>query len=72
MGADLAIFVDYVVRAWIDGEKSADTGYPLIIVNHRVSEEPGIVKLAEHIDGAFPDIPVTHIPQTCTYRSITT
>jgi putative NIF3 family GTP cyclohydrolase 1 type 2 len=71
MGADLAISVDDVVRAWIDGEVSQDTGYPLIVVNHCVSEEPGIVKLAEYIDQAFPDLPVTHIPQTCTYASIT-
>lgn len=70
MGADLAISVDDVVRAWIDGEMSQDSGYPLIVVNHCVSEEPGIVKLAEYIYQTFPDIPVTHIPQTCTYRSI--
>lgn len=71
MGADLAISVDDVVRAWIDGEMSQDTGYPLIVVNHCVSEEPGIVKLADYVRRTFTDIPVTHIPQTCTYRSIT-
>ncbi len=36
--SELEISVDDVVRAWIDGEKSADSGYPLIIVNHCVSE----------------------------------
>lgn len=71
MGADLAISVDDVVRAWIDGEMSADSGYPLIVVNHCVSEEPGIVKLADYLARTFPDIPVTHLPQTCTYRPIT-
>ena len=70
MGADLAISVDDVVRAWIDGEKSADSGYPLVVVNHCVSEEPGIVTLANYIDATYPDIPVTHIPQTCTFKSI--
>ncbi len=60
MGADLTISVDDVVRAWIDGEKFAGSGYPLIVV-----------KRAEYIDNTFPDIPVTHFPQTCTYRSIT-
>lgn len=71
LGADLAISVDDVVRAWIDGEMSQDTGYPLIVVNHCVSEEPGIAKLAEYIDTTFPDIPVTHLPQQCTYTSVT-
>jgi putative NIF3 family GTP cyclohydrolase 1 type 2 len=71
MGADLAISVDDVVRAWIDGEKSADSGYPLIVVNHCVSEEPGIATLAAYIDQTFPEIPVTHLPQTCTFQSIT-
>ena len=70
MGADLAISVDDTVRAWIAGEWCHDTGKPLIVVNHNVAEEPGMVTLADHLRKAFPDIPVTHIPQGCSYQSI--
>jgi putative NIF3 family GTP cyclohydrolase 1 type 2 len=71
MGADLAISVDDVVRAWVAGEWCQDTGKPLLVVNHCVAEEPGMVTLAEHLRKTFPGLPVTHIPQQCTYRSIT-
>ena len=70
LGADLAISVDDVVRAWIAGEWCQDTGKPLLVVNHCVAEEPGMVTLADYLKQAFPDLPVTHIPQACTYQSI--
>lgn len=70
LGADLAISVDDVVRAWVAGEWCRDTGNPLIVVNHCVSEEPGMVTLAAHLAETFPEIEVTHIPQQCTFRSI--
>lgn len=56
--------------AWVAGEWCQDTGRPLIVVNHCVAEEPGMVTLAAHLREAFPDVPVTHIPQKCTYRHI--
>lgn len=71
LGADLAISVDDVVRAWVAGEWCRDNGNPLVVVNHCVTEEPGMVTLAEHLRKTFPDVEVTHLPQTCTYESIT-
>jgi putative NIF3 family GTP cyclohydrolase 1 type 2 len=71
MGADLAISVDDTVRAWVAGEWCQDEGNPLLVVNHCVSEELGIVTLANHIREVFSDVPVTHIPQQCTFQSIT-
>ena len=70
LGADLAISVDDVVRAWIAGEWCRDTGNPLVVVNHCVSEEPGMVTLATYLDKTFPDIDVTHIPQGCSYEPV--
>ena len=70
LGADLAISVDDVVRAWVAGEWCQDQGNPLIVVNHCVSEEPGMVTLANHLKEAFPDVPVNHLPQTCTFQSV--
>ena len=70
LGADLAISVDDVVRAWIAGEWCHDTGKPLVVVNHGVSEEPGMVSLARYLAQAFPQLPVTHLPQKCSFASV--
>ena len=67
--ADLAVSVDDTVRAWVAGEWCRDTGNPLVVVNHNVAEEPGMVTLADHLATTFPDVKVTHIPQGCSYRS---
>jgi hypothetical protein len=70
LGADLAISVDDVVRAWIAGEWCRDTGNPLVVVNHCVSEEPGMVTLATYLEKTFPDMAVTHIAQGCSYEPV--
>ena len=70
LGADLAISVDDVVRAWVAGEWCQDTGNPLLVVNHCVSEDPGMATLAGYLKETLPDIPVTHIRQKCTYTSV--
>jgi hypothetical protein len=55
-----------VAGEWCQGE-----GNPVLVVNHCASEEPGMVTLSNHIREVFSDIPVTHIPQQCTFESIT-
>ncbi|MHB0877762.1 MAG: Nif3-like dinuclear metal center hexameric protein [Anaerolineae bacterium] len=70
LGADLAISVDDAVQAWVAGEWCHDSGRPLIVVNHNVAEEAGMATLAQHLAAAFPAIPVTHIRQGCSYRSV--
>lgn len=70
LGADLAISVDDVVRAWVAGEWCRDTGNPLVVVNHCVSEEPGMATLAQFLGEALEGIPVTHISQGLTYEAI--
>lgn len=71
LGADVAISVDDVVRAWIVGEWCHDYGKPLLVVNHCVSEEPGMGSLTAYLKQIFPDIPISHIHQGCTYQSFT-
>jgi putative NIF3 family GTP cyclohydrolase 1 type 2 len=72
MGADLAVSVDDAVRAWVEGEWCHDTGRPLVVVNHNVSEEAGMASLARHLAASFPAIPVTHLHQGCSYLSVGT
>jgi len=67
---DLAICSDDGFSYWRDGGLAIDMNIPVIIVNHAVSEEAGMIHLAEHLEARFPAIPVHHIPQRCTYKLI--
>ena len=72
LGADLAVTADddQLTRAWIGGEWCRDTGFPLVVVNHGITEEPGVAAMAQHLSKQYPEIPVTHLQQGCSYREI--
>jgi hypothetical protein len=42
----------------------------LIIVSHPVSEEAGVMNLANHLWQRFPDVPVQHILQRCMHTLV--
>jgi putative NIF3 family GTP cyclohydrolase 1 type 2 len=68
---DLFIAIDDVVRTWTQTTFAADTGVPLIVINHGTSEEMGMRSLNLIIKQKFSDIEVIHFNQGCTYRWIT-
>ena len=67
---DLAICTDDGITYWRDAAYAIDMGIPLIIVNHAVTEEAGLINLARHLQSQYPAIPVHHIPQPCMYRLV--
>jgi len=67
---DLVICSDDGITYWKDAAYAIDMGLPLIVVNHAVSEEAGLMNLATYLQGVFPDIPVHYLPQRCMYRLI--
>jgi putative NIF3 family GTP cyclohydrolase 1 type 2 len=67
---DLAICTDDGFTYWQHGAYALDVGLPVIVVNHATSEEPGMMRLAEHLQAQFPDVPVHFIPRGCLYRLI--
>jgi putative NIF3 family GTP cyclohydrolase 1 type 2 len=69
-GADLAICTDDGVTYWRDAAYAIDMGIPMIVVNHHVSEEAGMMNLAKQLQQKFPQIPVHHVAQKCMYRLI--
>lgn len=69
--ADLAICSDDGLVYWRDAAIAIDLGIPLIVVNHAVTEEAGIINLASYLQTQFTQIPVHHIPQRCLYTLIT-
>ena len=69
LGADLAVTVDDIARAWIIGEYCHDTGHPLIVVNHGVSESCAMDSLAEKLR-ELTNVPVHQIEQGASYQEI--
>ncbi|NIM93332.1 MAG: hypothetical protein GTO18_06435 [Anaerolineales bacterium] len=67
---DLAICTDDGMFYCFEAAIAIDMGLPMIVVNHPVSEEVGMINLAHHLENQFPSIPVHHIPQGCMYRLI--
>lgn len=67
---DLVLCTDDGFTYWRDGAYAIDMGVPVIVVHHHVSEEAGLMNLAQHLQTRFPDIPVRHIPQRCMYQLI--
>lgn len=68
--ADMAICSDDGLWYWRDGAYAIDAGIPLLVINHAVSEEAGMISLANLLRSQFPNIPVHHIPQQCMFRLV--
>src|SRR5437660_1230618 len=67
---DLAICSDDGFTHWHAGALSIDLDIPVIVVNHAVTELPGIRLLAVTLEEQFPDVPVHHIEQACMFELV--
>ena len=68
LGAEVGIISDdyYVhVRA---GVHANELDFPVILVNHGVSEEWAMMNLAPYLQKVFPSLEIFHIPQYCPYE----
>jgi len=70
LGADLAVSVDDIARAWTIGEYCHDTGNPMIVVNHGVSEDCAMGSLCEAVREILPGVPVHWLRQGASYREV--
>ncbi|MHA1729433.1 MAG: hypothetical protein ACTSWY_11960 [Promethearchaeota archaeon] len=69
-GPDAIIISEDGTYLWASAQWAEDTGVPIIIVNHALSEEPGMITLTQYLKDKFPKIPITHIPVGCLFKSI--
>lgn len=65
LGADCGIVTELIW--WREARWCQDYGLPLLVVDHTVSEEPGISNLARHLAGQFPNVKVEYLPTCCPY-----
>jgi len=70
MRPDLFIAIDDVVRTWTQTAYAADSGQPLIVINHGTSEEMGMQMLNQIIQQKFPTVETIHFKQGCSYKWI--
>ncbi len=67
---DLAVCTDDGIEYWRDGALAIDLELPIIVVNHPVSEEAGVIQLSKTLQKQFPSIPVHHIPQNSNFTLV--
>ncbi|WP_101295801.1 Nif3-like dinuclear metal center hexameric protein [Halegenticoccus soli] len=67
---DMVVCSDDGFTYWRDGHVAVDAGVPVVVVNHATSEVKSVELLAEHLDGAFPDVPVYHVEQGCMFELV--
>jgi putative NIF3 family GTP cyclohydrolase 1 type 2 len=68
LGADLAIVTE--LAWWREARWAQDAGLSLLVVDHTVSEEPGMISLAAYLRRVFPDVRVEYIPTHCPWRLV--
>jgi len=68
LGADIGVVTELIW--WRDARWAKDTGFPLIVIDHTVSEEPGMLGLVDYLQRIFPDVRVEYIPTHCPFRLI--
>ncbi len=68
MGADAAVITE--VTYWRDVRWAQDMGFPLLIVEHSVSECPGLENLAAYLQKEFPGLRVEYIQEGCPFRLV--
>jgi hypothetical protein len=68
MGADLGIVTELLW--WRDAAWARDMEMPTLVVDHTVSEEPGMIGLAEYLQGIYREVRVEYIPTHCPYQLV--
>jgi len=70
--ADFAICSDDGTNCRKYGTFAADTGFPIAMVNHAVTEDYSMTLMAERLRTVFPGVPIHTIRQDCLYTLIAT
>lgn len=62
LGADAFLMTDDGMNFWTGGHWSVDLDLPLLVVNHAISELPGMQNLARYLQDLYPSTPVEYFP----------
>jgi putative NIF3 family GTP cyclohydrolase 1 type 2 len=70
LGADACLITDDGMNFWTGGHWSVDLDLPLVVVNHAISELPGMRNLARYLQDLYPSTPVEYFPINYRFSSI--
>jgi hypothetical protein len=68
--ADAAVCTDDGFTYWRDGALAQDARVPVVIVNHAVSENAGMARLAELLRSHFSSTSVHFLQNGCMFRLV--
>jgi len=67
LGADCLLVTNDGINTWREGCWARDMGIPMIVVDHRVAEMPGVRELAAYLGEQF-GLPTHCVGSTCSYE----
>lgn len=65
---DLSVAIDDTMRAWTQPYLAADTGNPLVVINHGTSEDTGMKLLCDFLNKNIKDVEFMYLQQGCVYK----
>jgi putative NIF3 family GTP cyclohydrolase 1 type 2 len=68
LGVDAALLTDDGMTTWEAGYFSADTGFPIVIVNHATAEKPGMMAMRRYLADLHPAIRVEYLDVELPWR----
>lgn len=68
MNPDLFIAINDTLNTWTQGVYAADSGHPLVVIDHGVTEDEGMRLLSLKLKESFPGIQVQHFEQGCSFQ----
>ena len=71
LAPDLFVAIADPIRTWIQTVYAADTGHPLVVIDHGTSETSAMRLLADLLQKTLPETDVVHFEQGCGYRWVT-
>jgi len=61
--AEMCVTIDDRIKTWTESAWADDAGFPMVVIHHGTSEEPGVRRLHELIAEKFPELKVQLIRQ---------
>lgn len=63
LGAEMCVTIDDRIKTWTESAWADDAGFPMVVIHHGTSEEPGVRRLRELIAEKFVELKVLLIRQ---------
>jgi putative NIF3 family GTP cyclohydrolase 1 type 2 len=70
LAPDVILATDDGFNWWDGGLWAADSGMPLLVLNHATAEKPGMMAMARYLAELYPSVPVEYVDVEYPYKSV--